>query len=128
MNVLVIDCFGSSREERRAAEEYVALVRRHLEGKDCEITVRDYKNRALQDYMWVQKGDWGIDPKVLEVARVMFREQDIDDSGTLDEYELFCVINLLMSRLGMEVDSEFLIWIEEQVKLSMQEFDVDLSG
>ena len=111
--------------------------------QDANIEVRGYGASALQDLIWYRRhvtrrtgsspstrmvpvargrgvtpsfslqGDWGIDPKILDTARVLFREQDADgrhpidfgarlihvrvatDSGTLDEGELFSLICLV---------------------------------
>jgi len=132
MNVLVVDCFNSSREQRQMSEDFVTLVRKAFTAsaadQDPTIEVRGYKESMLQDLMWVQKGDWGIDPKILDTARVIFRESDADDSGSLDEGELFAVIFTLVNRLGMEADANFLEWMKVQVAASMAAFDEDLSG
>jgi len=133
MNVLVIDCYGETQEQRHQAEEFIALVKSCFPGsqegrQDPTIDVRGYKNNALQDIMWVQKGDWGVDPKVLDTARLMFRDQDADGSGDLDQGELFSVIGVIMSRMGTELDEDFLNWMEEQVGKSMQLYDTDCNG
>ena len=43
----------------------------------CVVT-QFRKPDDLSHLSWVQKGDWGVSPQVLDSARVLFKEKDVD--------------------------------------------------
>ena len=98
----------------------------HMKPHFWLVQVRKANN--LSTLSWVQRGDWGVSPQVLDTARVLFREQDADGSGALEEEELFQVILLLVNRLGIPSPPEFVEWMEQQVTSCMARYDTDHSG